>query len=242
MGAGSGRLPVESSAGHWVSAGASPGRLGITLAAQAGSPLPCSPAGRTQNRAPCHCITYTGINKDLFYLNKYQVYGLYNIHIMPLSPGSGLAAGEDSHVVLFRVVRLRGEFGRSWKGSGRGGEAVRGVRGAAGRWGSEPARPTARPRDVPLTRAAPVVAHADGAAAVAGGPPEVARRGVGDVVVAAESVVQAGGLGAGSRPAHHAVGAARLVHHAGVGAGAHHAGAGLCREAQAAAAEPPWLG
>lgn len=86
---------------------------------------------------PCDCITYTGINKGRFYLNKYQVYGLYNIHIMPLSPGSGLVAREDSHVVLFHVVRLRGEFGRS--------------------------------------RAAPVVAHADGAAAVASGPPEVAR-------------------------------------------------------------------
>jgi len=111
---------------------------------------------------------------------------------------------------------------------------VSGLRRAAGRRGSEPAAPATPPRDAPLTRAAPVVAHADGAAAVAGGPPEVARRGVGDVVVAAEGMVQAGGLGAGGRAAHHAVGAARLVDDAGVGAGAHHAGAGLCGGAHAA--------
>lgn len=67
---------------------------------------------------------------------------------------------------------------------------------------------------------------------MAGGSPQVARRGVSDVVVAAEGMVQAGGLRAGGCPAHHAVGTACLVHHAGVGARTHHAGAGLCREAQ----------
>lgn len=163
--------------------------------------------------------------------------------VMPLSPGSGPTAEGASDVVLLRVVRLRGESGCSWKRSRKGGEAVREVRRAGGCWRSQPAPPPRRPPPGrPLTRAAPVVAHADGAAAVAGGPPEVASRGVGNVVVAAEGMIQAGGLGAGSRPAHHAVGAACLVHHAGVGARAHHAGAGLCGEAHADLVEPPWVG
>lgn len=67
---------------------------------------------------------------------------------------------------------------------------------------------------------------------MAGGSPQVTRRGVGDVVVATQGMVQAGGLRARGRPAHHAVSAACLVHHAGVGARTYHAGAGLCREAQ----------
>lgn len=146
---------------------------------------------------------------------------------MPLSPGSGLAAKEG---FTRSFPRRCPSPGRTWPRLETGAE-----KGERGEWvqqgGRAPRRQPPVPR-APLTRAAPVVAHADGAPQVARGPPQVARRRVGDVVVAAQGMVQAGGLGAGSRPARHAVRAARLVHHAGVGAGAHHAGAGLCGEAQ----------
>lgn len=146
---------------------------------------------------------------------------------MPLSPGSGLAAKEG---FTRSFPRRCPSPGRTWPRLETGAE-----KGERGEWvqqgGRAPRRQPPVPR-APLTRAAPVVAHADGAPQVARGPPQVARRWVGDVVVAAQGMVQAGGLGARSRPARHAVRAARLVHHAGVGAGAHHAGAGLCGEAQ----------
>lgn len=152
---------------------------------------------------------------------------MYNIHIMPLSPGSGLAAKEG---FTRSFPRRCPSPGRTWPRLETGAE-----KGERGEWVQQGGRalcPQPPVPRVPLTRAAPVVAHADGAPQVARGPPQVARRRVGDVVVAAQGMVQAGGLGARSRPARHAVRAARLVHHAGVGAGAHHAGAGLCGEAQ----------
>lgn len=87
------------------------------------------------------------------------------------------------------------------------------------------------PTAVPAPRrtcAASRVAHADGAAQEAGGLAEVARGHVGDVVVAAELLAGAGGRRAGRRAAHHAVCAARLVHHAGLRPQAHHVRARLC--------------
>lgn len=48
---------------------------------------------------------------------------------------------------------------------------------------------------------------------------------VSNVVVAADHVVQVGGVRARGSSAHHAVGTPCLIHHTGVGAGAHNTGA-----------------
>lgn len=56
----------------------------------------------------------------------------------------------------------------------------------------------------------------------------MARGQVGDVVVAAQLLAGAGGRGAGRRATQHAVGAARLVHHARLRPRAHHERARLC--------------
>lgn len=110
-------------------------------------PPPLLPGQQDGNRAPCDCLTYTGINKDRFYLNKYQVYGLYNIHIMPLSPSSASAEGRFTHSSPPRCPSLR----RIWPQleTERGGEGgVRGVQAL----GVRACRPLPRPAHLSSSR------------------------------------------------------------------------------------------
>lgn len=75
-----------------------------------------------------------------------------------------------------------------------------------------------------------VVADAYGASKEAGGPAEVARALVGDVVVSTDQLLRRHGCWARCGAAHDTVSTVGLIGHAGVGSRAHDVGARLCKK------------